>query len=127
MTRVRADKGSGGGGRSFALTRFNHERLAVCKQTNRFRVSACNSAGRGKTSELTQRLRVLAHLERVEFLCQICLQFRHLDEGVRRLEALKLADHAGHFLATVRKPLLARSASWLDWSPAHVIAVEIDE
>lgn len=108
MTRVRADEGSGGGGRSFALTRFNHERLAVCQQRNHCRVSACDSFERGKKSELTQRLRVLTNLERVEFLCQICLHFGHLDEGVRGLEALKLADHSGHFLATGRKPLSAR-------------------
>jgi hypothetical protein len=99
MTGVRADKGGGGGRRSFALPRFNHERLAVCKYARLLgSAPVVRSEKENKASELTQRLRVLTDLERVEFLCQICLQFGHLDEGVRRLEALKLADHAGHFL-----------------------------
>lgn len=47
---------------------------------------------------LTERLRILTVLERVELVRQVRLQFGHLDEGVRRLEPLQLADDAGHFL-----------------------------
>lgn len=53
-------------------------------------------AGRG--ARRTEGLGVLPSLEALELLREVGLQLGDLDERVRRLEALQLADNARHFL-----------------------------